>query len=82
VFPPAPFTERICTKEYTIPDTDVIIRKGNTIEIPIFSLHRDPDHFTDPEKFDPERFCSTRINTIKPYSFMPFGHGPRNCIGI
>lgn len=45
----------------------------------IYNMHKDPVYFKDPYEFIPERFHEG--NTIKPYSFIPFSGGPRNCIG-
>lgn len=50
--------------------------------IPNFSLMRDPKYFPNPEKFDPERFSDDNKDSINPTTYLPFGIGPRNCIGI
>lgn len=78
-------TERICTKSYQIENEDtgetVKIEAGDTIEFPIAGLHYDPEYWSDPEKFDPERFNDENRQKIKSFTYLPFGIGPRNCIG-
>lgn len=49
--------------------------------IPIMAIHRDPQYFENPLKFDPERFSDENKHNIKPFTYIPFGLGPRNCIG-
>lgn len=46
----------------------------------MYALHRDPKYFPNPEKFDPERFSDENKHKIVPFSYVPFGSGPRNCI--
>lgn len=45
------------------------------------SIHRDPQYFQNPNKFDPERFSEENRHLIDLMTYMPFGYGPRNCIG-
>lgn len=57
------------------------VNVNDSVNIPIFSIHRDPRYFPNPLKFDPERFSDENKHNIKPFTYMPFGLGPRNCIG-
>lgn len=83
-WPPVPLVDRECTKPYVMEDyagKKHYLKEGDSVGFPIFAMHNDPALFPNPEKFDPERFSPERIHEIKPYSYFPFGHGPRNCIG-
>lgn len=76
----------MCTKPYTIqPETPnekpLHLDKNTVVWIPIMGFHRDPQYYPDPEKFDPERFNEENKDKINPYTYLPFGLGPRNCIG-
>jgi cytochrome P450 len=57
------------------------LRRGSWVVISPYVIHRDPRHFTDPETFDPDRFAPGRVEAIPPYAYLPFGGGPRVCIG-
>ncbi|XP_036143624.1 cytochrome P450 9e2-like isoform X2 [Monomorium pharaonis] len=46
-----------------------------------YALHHDSKYFPNPSKFDPERFSEQNKDNILPYSYLPFGEGPRKCIG-
>ncbi|XP_059618289.1 probable cytochrome P450 6d5 [Phlebotomus argentipes] len=81
VYPPVPMLLRICTKDYQIPDTNVIVEKGTNILISLLGLQKDPKYFEKPDVFDPERFLPQNQDKITPFSFLPFGDGPRSCIG-
>ena len=60
---------------------DYRIPKGSMIEICTLVLHRDPRWFPEPERFLPERFEEGRENDLPKGAYLPFGAGPRYCIG-
>lgn len=55
------------------------MEKGTPIFISVLGLHRDADYWREPLKWDPERF---RDDNKRSGVYLPFGDGPRNCIGI
>ena len=57
------------------------LEKGSVVFIPPYVVHRDPRWWTDPEKFDPSRFSEVNEPDIPKYAYLPFGGGPRICIG-
>ena len=80
LYPPAHQLNRECGQDYEV--NGISIPKGIEIVIPFYALHHDPDAWPEAEKFDPERFRGPAKDTRHPYQFLPFGAGPRNCIGM
>ncbi|KAJ6640905.1 putative cytochrome P450 6d5 [Pseudolycoriella hygida] len=79
-----PVATRCCTKDYNIPNTDIVIEKGTKILFSSSGLHHDPKYYDEPEKFKPER-CGGSDSGNKSFDEMPnmvFGLGPRNCMGM
>jgi len=81
-YPPVPMLTRECTKNYKIPGTDVVLEKGMATIIPVYALQHDPKYFPEPERFDPERFNEEEKAKRHHYVYLPFGEGPRICIGM
>lgn len=84
-YPILPFLNRKCVKDYEIPGTNgKIVEKGTQVFISAMALQRDETFYPNPMKFDPDRFNEDRspnnLKTSRPY--LPFGDGPRNCIGL
>lgn len=75
---------RQCTKDYIIPGTSLTLEKGAGVFIPVYALHHDEKYFPEPEKYKPERFNEVNLHgkTFVNRPYLPFGDGPRNCIGM
>ena len=72
--------ERQCNKAITY--NGIHIKEGTIVTVPSFALHYDEDYYPEPEKFDPERWSPENKAQINPNTWMPFGMGPRNCVGM
>lgn len=79
MYPPVPIIGRIASEDAEV--GGYIIPKNTFISIMIFMVMRDPAHFPNPAKFDPDRFLPEVANKRHPYAYIPFSAGPRNCIG-
>lgn len=77
-WPPATVIDRVCTKDYVYNDgknTKFTLEKGDMIMIIVYSVHHDPKYFSEPEKFDPDRFSGDNKGKIQPGTYIPFGTG-------
>lgn len=76
---------KVCTEETELKGSDGLVcrvQPGTEIIIPISGLQRDPAYWDNPEVFDPERFAPDRKNNIEKFTYLPFGEGPRICVGM
>ncbi|XP_060537016.1 probable cytochrome P450 6a20 [Cylas formicarius] len=80
-YPPVSTLPRLCSKTYKVPETDVVIDEGTMVQIPILGIHMDPDYYPEPEVFNPERFNNENKAKRPKFTWMPFGEGPRTCLG-
>ncbi|XP_054155705.1 cytochrome P450 3A13-like, partial [Oppia nitens] len=83
LYPNSIALEREASDDYQLggPDNGIQIRKGQLIHILTYSIHHDPANYPEPYRFRPERFLPEN-QTHHPYTYLPFGGGPRNCIGM
>lgn len=77
---------KICTEKYTYTCTDpayknltVTVEPGTSVVLPVEALQLDGKYFNSPDEFKPERFLDKA--EYNKYSFLPFGEGPRACLG-
>ncbi|XP_066597507.1 cytochrome P450 6a2-like [Prorops nasuta] len=85
LYPAAGVLSKTCTKDTQLKGFDGLIcdvEKGTQIIIPVKGLQNDPKYWKDPEIFDPERFSKENSKDITKYTFLPFGEGPRQCVGM
>jgi cytochrome P450 len=79
LFPPAPIFARQPVEDVTVGEWQM--PKGSLIIVSVYALHRDPRFFPEPERFMPARFAPGWEERILRYAYLPFGGGPRVCIG-
>lgn len=82
--PQVAILNRLCVQDYRIPGTHEVIEKGTQVFIPISSLQMDEKYYDDPETFDPDRFAKENLigKNFSNHPYLPFGDGPRKCIGM
>lgn len=83
---PAVLVDRICAQDFELPpalpgDKPFVVKKGTYVWFPIYALHRDPKYFEKPNEFYPERFLDENKKSFNTSAYIPFGLGPRMCIG-
>ncbi|EAT45358.2 AAEL003399-PA [Aedes aegypti] len=79
LFPSVPFIGRNLVEDLEF--DDITLPAGQDILIPIYMIHRNPEIYPDPERYDPERFSDGTESKRGPYDYIPFSAGTRNCIG-
>ncbi|XP_043947048.1 probable cytochrome P450 6d5 [Drosophila biarmipes] len=79
-YPALPFLNRVCTQDYPVPDSKLVIKKGTPVIISLLGMHLDPENFPEPFSYKPERYLDENKD-FNQAAYMPFGEGPRMCIG-
>ena len=79
LYPPAHTLSRVALRDTTIAGERV--SKGQIVVMCPYAMHRRADYFADPTRFDPNRFLPEREAAQVKHSFLPFGSGPRVCVG-
>ena len=74
LYPPAYFIDRVNLEDDEFEGKS--FPKGSSLLFSMFEIHRHPEYWEEPEKFDPDRFSETKTS-----HYFPFGAGPRKCIG-
>jgi len=84
-YPVLLFLDRISCSNYDLPapsgNGTITLPAGTGVYIPVFALHHDPTYFPEPKKLDPDRFTEENNHSRPKYIYLPFGEGPRKCLG-
>lgn len=79
LYPPFWMIDRMAVADDRV--GDVAIPRGSTVIVYVYGAHHAPRYWQNPEDFDPERFTRANDKTRTPCTYLPFGAGPRGCIG-
>ena len=79
LYPPFWMVDRTALADDRAGDLD--IPGGTTVVVFIYGAHHSPHYWENPEIFDPERFTKANEKLHRPFTYLPFGAGPRGCIG-
>jgi len=85
LYPPATFINRECTKPFkleTSSGASLEVEVGTPVIIPVYALHYDPAHYPEPHICNPDRFTEENKKNRHKYIYLPFGEGPRICLGF
>ena len=80
MYPPAIRINRLCQKDAEV--NGIQFEKGNGFSFDVYNIHHDPENYPEPYEFDPDRFSPENKADRHPMAFIPFGAGPRICLGM
>ncbi|XP_022120587.2 cytochrome P450 6k1-like [Pieris rapae] len=81
LYSPMGWLDRIPLQDYKF-DENLTIKKGTPVYVNAIGMQYDHNYFPEPLKYDPERFMPGNEENIKPFTYLPFGDGPRRCVGM
>ncbi|KAK2585262.1 hypothetical protein KPH14_009960 [Odynerus spinipes] len=86
MYPIVVFLDRVCNQNFELPPTlpgrePFLVKKGTNVWFPVYAFHHDPKYFEEPGKFNPDRFIERGKEIQNSGVYLPFGLGPRMCIG-
>ena len=79
LYPPFWMIDRMAVADDRV--GDLVIPRGSTVIVYVYGAHHAPRYWENPESFDPERFTKANEKLRTPFTYLPFGGGPRGCIG-
>ncbi|XP_059226316.1 probable cytochrome P450 6a21 [Stomoxys calcitrans] len=83
LYPVVPFILRQASEDYEVPyNRKFVIKKGMSVIIPHAAIQRDEKYYPQPNRFNPENFSPKKLAERDSILYLPFGDGPRNCIGM
>ncbi|EDV34702.2 uncharacterized protein Dana_GF20812 [Drosophila ananassae] len=81
LYPPVPLIARRVDYDLKLASGPYTVPKGTTVIVLQYCVHRRPDIYPNPTKFDPDNFLPERMANRHYYAFIPFSAGPRSCVG-
>jgi cytochrome P450 len=79
LYPPFWMIDRMAVSEDRV--GDLVIPRGSTVIVYVYGAHHAPRSWRNPEDFDTDRFIKSNEKLRTPFTYLPFGGGPRGCIG-
>ena len=79
LYPPFWMIDRMAVEDDRV--GDIVIPRGSTVIVYVYGAHHAPRYWQNPENFDTDRFIKASEKLRTPFTYLPFGGGPRGCIG-